>query len=101
MHYLPVDEGFETLEAIYDWAEDHPDDVATMRSNQHAYAEHVLSAAAVRSYAGAVLRHLASALTYDVALGPDDVAAEGFVAARRKIVEAVVAEHTRRDGIQI
>ena len=70
----------------------------TLRRNARAYAEHVLSAAAVRSYASHVLRHLASAARGAVVLRAGAVPGAAFLEERTAAMEAILEGHRRREG---
>lgn len=64
VHYLPLDYLFDNLLDLHVWAQAHPTALDRIIANMHAYAYAALSAAAVRSYATAVLADLADALRY-------------------------------------
>ena len=76
----------------------HPDLVALIKRNMHAYAEHAVSAASVRAYATHVLRHLGAAARYEPARRGDAVLGSSLFAERRAVIDSVVAEHARRGG---
>lgn len=97
VHYVPVDHAFATLASVVQWARDHPDLVRRMIRNAHAYAEHAVSAAAVRAYAAHVLRHLGKAARYVPVRRGDAVLGAPLLVARRAAIDAVVAEHARRE----
>lgn len=63
----------------------------------HAYAEHVLSAAAVRAYAAAVLRGLAAALDYAPTERANAVPAATFLADRRRALAAARVSRLAKD----
>ena len=95
VHYVPLDHDFHALEAAYDWAAAHEADVLAMVDNMHAYAEHVVSAAAVRAYAAHVLRHLGGALDYAPARRPHAVPAAPFHAERHRLLWDNIRRHER------
>jgi hypothetical protein len=95
VHYVPLDHDFHALEAAYDWAAAHEADVLAMVDNMHAYAEHVVSAAAVRAYAAHVLRHLGGALDYAPAHRPHAVPAAPFHAERHRLLWDNIRRHER------
>ena len=66
-----------------------------MVDNMHAYAEHVVSAAAVRAYAAHVLRHLGGALDYAPAHRPHAVPAAPFHAERHRLLWDNIRRHER------
>ena len=98
VHYIPIDHAFETLASVVMWARDHPDLVALIKRNMHAYAEHAVSAASVRAYATHVLRHLGAAARYEPSRRGDAVLGSSLFAERRAVIDSVVAEHARREG---
>lgn len=95
VHYVPLDHDFHALDAAYDWAAAHEADVLAMVDNMHAYAEHVVSAAAVRAYAAHVLRHLGGALDYAPAHRPHAVPAAPFHAERHRLLWDNIRRHER------
>ena len=97
VHYVPVDHAFETLASVVTWARAHPGLVALIKRNMHAYAEHAVSAAAVRAYATHVLRHLGKAARYEPSRRGDAVLGSSLFAERRAVIDSVVAEHARRE----
>ncbi|KAJ8607065.1 hypothetical protein CTAYLR_009896 [Chrysophaeum taylorii] len=64
VHYVPLDYHFDNLAAAHSWAQEHPREMQRIVANMNAYAEAILSAAAIRAYAVAVLTDLAIALSY-------------------------------------
>ena len=97
VHYIPIDHAFETLASVVMWARAHPDLVALIKRNMHAYAEHAVSAASVRAYATHVLRHLGAAARYEPSRRGDAVLGSSLFAERRAVIDSVVAEHARRE----